>query len=51
MKNLHRKVTEKDLVDFLLYFAHDESFDVKVLTGKMSGQAFITFQSNLQLLS
>lgn len=43
LKNLHKKTTQKDLRVLVSRFTN-ANFDVKSLSGKMNGQAFITFE-------
>ena len=52
LKNLGAKVTREDLVAlFNRYQKHTgEEIDYKLMTGRMKGQAFITFQSMLLIL-
>lgn len=44
LKNLHKKVTENGLVELIRSFTN-KNYEVKLLAGKMSGQAFVTFES------
>ena len=49
LKNLSAKVTREDLVALFNRY-HDltgEHTDFKLMTGRMKGQAFITFQSKI----
>lgn len=44
LKNLHKKISKEE-VEFLFKEFGKEHYTVQLLTGKMSGQAFVTFPS------